>query len=298
MAHPSHKSRQAPPPEVVEGAWLLKAFAVVVIAALLCTYATLCILFSKSQWQLVLHPVQTSEDGSAKDLIHFGAGDTGQPQLTGEWLPASTSSGYSHLTVLFLSGGDGTRKDFAETQTALRNLGLNVFTFDYRGYGSSAKIHPSQQRMLEDGETAWKYLTGTRKVPGRSILPYGVGVGTSLATRLALEHGEIAAVMLDSPYCDLRDIFRNNPKFRFLPVGLLFHEDFPLRAPLSSLPTPKLLISHKPSREAAAYDSAAAPKIIVTVSASSSPQFEGAVRQLLNQYVAVSSSAPAATTTH
>lgn len=296
MPRSSQKPRQASsPPETVEGAWLLKAFSVVVVTALLCTYATLCILFSKSQWQLILHPVRASKGAAAGSLIRFGAGDTGQPELTGEWLPASTTNSHNRLTILFLASGDGTRRDFAATQSGLRSLGLNVFTFDYRGYGDSANLHPSEQRMLKDSETAWQYLTGTREISETTIIPYGVGVGASLATTLAVEHREVPALILDTPYCDLRESFRRNPRFRFLPVRLLFHEDFALKTPLSTLAKPKLLISRDRSSESGAYSSAAEPKILVSLPSSSGPQFEEATNRFLDRYLAVPSPAPAVT---
>ncbi|MGA8939828.1 MAG: hypothetical protein WB439_11760, partial [Acidobacteriaceae bacterium] len=50
------------PPEMiplVELGWILKALAIVFFVAFLCAYATICILFSRSQWQLVLHPSHT-----------------------------------------------------------------------------------------------------------------------------------------------------------------------------------------------------------------------------------------------
>ena len=50
------------PPEMiplVEAGWMLKALALVVFAAFLCAYATICVLFSHTQWQLVLHPSRT-----------------------------------------------------------------------------------------------------------------------------------------------------------------------------------------------------------------------------------------------
>ncbi len=81
----------AAPPEMiplVEVAWILKALAVVVLAAILCAYATLCILFSRTQWQLVLHPSHTVTTTPASlhlpfTEVHFGVDNTGLPQLAG-----------------------------------------------------------------------------------------------------------------------------------------------------------------------------------------------------------------------
>lgn len=288
--------RRSPPrtsqPEVVEGRWLLKAFAVVIAVALLCTYATLCLLFYLGQWQLILHPVRTTGPAPA-DLVRFSSEATGQPQLAGEWLPATATNQYNELTILFVPGGDGTSAAFSATQTALREAGLNVFTFDYRGYGRSAITHPSEERMRDDAEAAWTYLTSTRHIPADRIIPYGVGVGASLAGTLAVKHSEIPGVILDSPYTDLRRIIDRDSRFRFLPVSLLFHEDFPLRQALSALKLPKLLISNSGVAEPEAFRMAAAPKSMASLDASSGARFTEAITGFLDKTVPVSSSAPA-----
>jgi len=291
--HSRRSPQKTPQPDVVEGRWLVKAFAGVVAAALLCTYATLCLLFYRGQWQLVLHPVRTTGPAS-QDEIRFASEATGQPQLAGEWLPATASNRYNQLTVLFLPGGDGTTASFSSTQTALREIGVNVFTFDYRGYGRSASMHPSEERMRQDTEHAWDYLTSTRHIAASRIVPYGVGVGASLAAELVSRHVEIPAVILDSPYTDLRQVIGNDSRFRFLPAAMLFHEDFPLRAPLARLQRPKLLIFHAGSGLPEAFQAAAAPKSIREVDASTGPGFAEAVKGFLTQVLPVSSTAPMA----
>ncbi|HMF53584.1 MAG TPA: alpha/beta hydrolase, partial [Edaphobacter sp.] len=271
MPRPTSKLNQQQRAETVEGAWLLRAVAFVIAIALVCTYLTLCFLFYRGQWQMVLHPIRTPTADFSQVVLRFGPGDTGQPQLVGDWLPALPGGPYGNLTVLFLSSGDGNRSSFAATHAALQQLGLNVFAFDYRGYGQSANLHPSQQSMIEDSNAAWSYLTETRGVPGAAILPYGVGAGASLAAHLLISHPEIPGVILDSPHTDLHELIGRDPRLRLLPTGLLFKEDFPLAAPLSSLQRPKLLISTGRGAEAASFLSAAAPKIMISLDTRSGP---------------------------
>lgn len=276
---------KAPPP-VVSGRWLLKAIGAVILLALICSYISLMFLYYQGQWQIVLHPDKAAHSQPAPEgLIRFGPDESGQPQLTGEWQPAGIGGKYGDLTVLFLPGGDGSRKDSQTTIEALHQLGLNVFDFDYRGYGLSAAIHPNQQRMTEDSETAWRYLTGTRKIPSGTIIPYGIDVGASLAARLASQHHEITALILDRPRTDLLELARADTRSGLLPVGLLFHERFPLAAPLSTLGTPKLLIAKEGDKLSPAFASAATPKMTVQLPASGGPVFEESVQRFLDQYV-------------
>lgn len=285
-------TRQTPPrTENVQGTWLLKATLVVVLAAAFCTYLALCLLFYRGQWQIVLHPVQEKPLSTERgDLIRFDPAPSAQSQLAGEWFAARPGSRYDQITILFLPGGDGNRTSFSETQKALHDLGLNVFTFDYRGFGQSTHAHPSQQRMEEDSEAAWDYLTGIRKIAARSIVPYGVGVGAALAVHLAEIHPETPSVILDSPRGDFREEMRHDPRWRLLPVGLLFHEDFPLALPLSHLNQPKLLIRIG-GENPPAFQTAASPKITVALPTNQGQLFEDAVRRFLDQYGMISTPA-------
>ncbi|HSY35508.1 MAG TPA: hypothetical protein VK814_07140, partial [Acidobacteriaceae bacterium] len=88
---------QPAPPDVVSPIWLIKAIALTIVAALLCGYLTLCLLFYQGQWQLVLHPTRTSANpasiaGIPYEFIRFGPDESATPQLTGWWIPAAPGS--------------------------------------------------------------------------------------------------------------------------------------------------------------------------------------------------------------
>ncbi|WP_263385364.1 alpha/beta hydrolase family protein [Granulicella arctica] len=263
----SHPPRPpAGAPEVVDPIWLLKAVALVIIAALVCGYGSLCLLLYQGQWQLILHPKQTSTvpaaiAGTPIELIHFGTDESGTPQLTGWSIPAAKDAHYASLTILFLPPGNGSLIDTLPTLTVLHNLGINIFAIDYRGYGLSAAVHPNQARMTQDADTALHYLMTSRAVPGGQIIPYGTGVAASLAAHLAASQTAIPAVILDTPDPDPLQIILHDPRTKFLPVNALIHDRFPLTEPLGTLKTPKLLI--QPEKDDSAFKSAADPRITI-----------------------------------
>ncbi len=279
----------------------MKAIAAVVVVALICAYLTLALLFYQGQWQLVLHP-QHKAEAPETSSIHFGPDDSAIPQLTGRWIPAAPGARYANNTILFLSSGDGSLSDFNNTLDRLHNLGINIFAFDYRGYGYSADTHPNQFRMTQDAESAWSYLVTSRGIPAHQIIPYGVGVGTSLATHLAANHSDIPALILESPKADLLDTVRHDPHASFMPVRLLFHENFPLSEPLASLRTPKLLISN--GGAVPAFRAASDPKLVVEFDSPSDTRYAQALTRFLDQYIApptqqlVPTPAPAPTNPH
>lgn len=279
------------PPDVVSPIWLIKAIALTIVAALLCGYLTFCLLFYQGQWQLVLHPTRTSASpasvaGVPYELIHFGPDESATPQLTGWWIPSAPGGRYASITILFLPDGNGSLANSIPTLTSLHNLGLNVFAFDYRGYGQSAPSRPSQQSMTHDADSAWQYLTSTRAVSSQRIVPYGTGVGTSLATRLAANHNDIPALILDTPRADLLDVAMRDPRATLLPVRLLFHERFPLAEPLSTLRTPKLLISRTTAPDQT-FRNASDPKLTVELASPSPVLYEQSLARFLDQSVAI-----------
>lgn len=275
-------------PEVVDPAWLLKAFLAMVLIALVCGYLTLCALFYQGQWQLVLHPARTSAPppsvgGVAFESVRFGAGATGTPQLSGWWIPASAGAEFAHLTVLYLPGGDGSLAGDQATLASLHDIGVAVFAMDYRGYGQSADLHPGERSMTEDAETAWTYLTGSRGLPGDRIIPYGQGVGASLALGLAAAHGSAPALILDQPDFDVEERVARDPRSRFLPLRLLFHDRFRLRPALDELKTPKLILSRS-EREDPRVLRAADPKMTVALPPSATDRYASTIRRFLNGY--------------
>ncbi len=286
---PNIRKQQPAQVEVVDPAWLLKAIALTILGALLCGYLTICLLFYQGQWQLVLHPTRTTSSpqsiaGIPYDLIHFGPDESATPQLTGWWMPSAPGGRYANTTLLFLPGSDGSLANSIPTLASLHNLGINIFAFDYRGYGQSAPTHPTQQKMTHDADVAWQYLNTTRSIPAQQIVLYGTGVGTSLATQLAAAHTATPALILDSPQADLLNTALHDHRSNLIPVPLLFHEYFPPAEPLSTLQTPKLLLTRAASPNEA-YRTAANPKVTVELTDPSEAIYNQSIARFLDDYI-------------
>lgn len=272
---------------VVTPGWLLKALAGVVLFAMVCGYATFCWMFSQGGWQLVLHPRRTMEvpariGETPVEPVRFGAAASGVPQLTGWWIAPVPGSRYAHLTMLFLPGADGSLLNDVPTLAALHGAGMGVFGVDYRGYGQSAEIHPTERRMTEDAETAWEYLAGTRRLRGEDVVPYGVGVGASLAMNLAETQPSVQALVLDDPDTEVMERVGKDPRVRLLPVRWLLKDRFEVFPALSSLRKPKLIVTR--GTESRKIFGAADPKMMVAMPSFDAVEFAGAMRRFLDQY--------------
>jgi uncharacterized protein len=221
--------------------WLLGTMAAVVLLALVCVYATFCLLFWQGQWQLVFRPSRTvtaTPAGMAFDEIRFDATETGTLQLAGWWVPAAQAT----RTVLLLHDGSGSLSDVLPQVHVLHSLGVNVFAFDYRGFGNSVNLHPSEASTYADADAAWSYLTETRHLAPSSIVLYGIGLGSAVAVETAQRHSEAAALILANPRPPVLDTLQFDARTRLLPIRLLFHDRFDSTRILPTLRMPRLTI--------------------------------------------------------
>tara|TARA_B100000745_G_scaffold278356_1_gene209351 strand:- start:48 stop:284 length:237 start_codon:yes stop_codon:yes gene_type:complete len=72
-----------------------------------------------------------------------------------------------------------------EEITQMHNvLGVNVFIFDYRGYGKS-EGKPSERGVYRDAEAAIKYLQNRPDVDSKCIIYFGRSLGAAIAINTA-----------------------------------------------------------------------------------------------------------------
>jgi pimeloyl-ACP methyl ester carboxylesterase len=276
------RPRNAPtPPPTVSGKWLLAAVAVAISAAAFCGWAVLCLLFWQGSWQLLYHPAATvvrtpATVGLAFQPVSFAVTDTGTPQLQGWWIAANPSEG--QYTVLYLHGQNGNLGDTLDDLANLHSAGVNILAFDYRGFGQSLFVHPSEGRLRQDAAWALSYLTATRHIDTHSIIVDGSALGANLALEVAAAHPDLSGVVLESPLASPTSAIFDDPRAHLVPAHLLVSDRFDLKPAAAALRIPSLWIfPSSAARPAAseieqAFQSIGAPKMRVTLAASSDSQ--------------------------
>ncbi|MGB8534861.1 MAG: alpha/beta fold hydrolase [Acidobacteriaceae bacterium] len=262
---PGWKNPLAPQQPLASARWLLGGVAATLGMAAVCVYVTFCLLFWQGQWQLVFKPSRSitatpATAGMTFDEISFDATETGILQLNGWWIPAEPNAPYAAETLIFLHGGSGSLSDTLPRLQALHNLGINVFAFDYRGFGKSLDVHPSQATTYEDADAAWRYLADTRHVSPSHIVLDGVGLGAAIAAETAHRHPQAPALILEDPLQPTLDSLQFDARTHILPIRLLFHDRFDPTETLARLRTPKLMMYSKHQAAGRYYDAAAEPK--------------------------------------
>jgi len=120
--------------------------------------------------------------------------------LHGWYIPAKGSD----KVLLFFHGNAGNIAHRGDSVAIFHGLGLNVFIFDYRGYGRSEGA-PSEDGLYLDARAAWTYLTQDRGFAGGDIILFGRSLGGAVATRLATEV-QPAGLILESTFSSARDM--------------------------------------------------------------------------------------------
>ena len=199
--------------------------------------------------------------------------------------------------LLFLHGNAGNISHRGDSVAIFRRLDLNVFIFDYRGYGRSGGT-PTETGLYQDAAAAWRYLVGTRGVPADNIVIFGRSLGGAVAAQLAAQV-QPAALILESSLSSARDFAQ--AVFPLLSRVVVVRYDFDTVARLAQVRCP-VLVLHSPADEIMPYHlgekvyrSAHEPKRFVALRGDhnngflqSQPQYE----QALGEFIA--SLAPAA----
>jgi pimeloyl-ACP methyl ester carboxylesterase len=181
--------------------------------------------------------------------------------------------------VLYLHGQDGNLGGSVDDLAALHTLGLNVFAFDYRGYGQSQFQRPSESHWSEDAESALGYLTATRHIAAGTIILNGKNLGANLALELAAAHPELAGVVLESPLDSPMNAIFNDPRAHLVPAHLLVRERFDAERAGNALLIPSLwivspLVSDKAAdqtKHPAGYDRITARKALIWLDPAPAP---------------------------
>jgi uncharacterized protein len=189
--------------------------------------------------QLVSDP---SAAGMAFEDVYFKTEDG--ILLNGWWVASPEGRG----TVLFCHGNAGNISFLVETIGIFRGMGLNVFVFDYRGFGRSGGV-PTEEGTYRDVTAAWKYLTVEKKASPPQIILVGRSLGGSIAAWLA-RHRSPGALVLESTFTRAADVA--NYHYDFSPGDLLLGDAYNTVASLSLLRCPVLVV-HSPEDEIVPY---------------------------------------------
>src|SRR5450830_1144367 len=180
-------------------AWL----RLVMVMALLSTSA--CAWLDQRERQLIYRPSPGEpahfaglRPGDERYVVPVPVAPGGQ-HIAMWWLPQADKNAptllYLHGTFLNLYGN-------LHKIEALREAGFSVLAVDYRGWGLSTPITPTEHSIVQDADVAWAELQRREPRAARRVI-YGHSMGSAVAVDLASRlhvHTDYSALILESAF--------------------------------------------------------------------------------------------------
>lgn len=170
------------------------------------------------------------------DLPLPGGGVTGADQVRFWYLPAASADA---PTVLYLHGARRNLYDNTRRIERLNDLGFAVLALDYRGFGRSTPILPSEDSAIEDARLALAELERRQPAANRRLL-YGYSLGGAVAIALAQRHDAVAGVVVEATFTNIPEVVQSR---RWVPlVGLVVTQRFDSLARIAEVTEPLLFV--------------------------------------------------------
>jgi len=145
-----------------------------------------------------------SDLGMAYEDVTFRMADA--LKLHGWFVPGSRRE-----TILWCHGNAGNIGDRLDLLKLFHDrLDVNIFIFDYRGYGRS-QGRPTEDGTYRDAHGAMDYLRSRPDVEGDKIVVFGQSLGGAIAVDLACRN-RFMGLILEATFTSLVDIFEMPPK--------------------------------------------------------------------------------------
>ncbi len=141
-------------------------------------------------------------------------------------------------TLVMAHGNAGNISHRLPIIKALRDIGFNVFMFDYRGYGRS-EGSPDEEGVYRDGRAAFDYVVGRADVDSSHTVLFGTSLGGAVVVDVAT-HRLAAGLILESTFSSAKDVAR--VAYPFLPVQFFLRAKFNSDEKIRSLHIPTLFL--------------------------------------------------------
>jgi uncharacterized protein len=226
-------------------------------------------MFLSLEKYLIYRPMRQFEftpnhEGLEYEEVHFPASDG--IRLHGWLVPAR---GARH-TLVWFHGNAGNISHWVNNIGCLnRTLGVNVFIFDYRGFGhSDGRLSDlSEEATYRDADGAVAFLRGRAELARTRFVYFGQSLGCPIAIEAARRR-PAAGLILETPLTSIRDMARRH--YPLLP-RLFIRTEYDSLAKIGDVRAPLLVLhgdrdDHVPLEQAQRiYAAANEPKTLYVI---------------------------------
>jgi alpha-beta hydrolase superfamily lysophospholipase len=203
-----------------------------------------CSSLDEWQRQAIFNPARDSPrwfadplDGTEEYDVVLGNGHT----LHFWYVPQERSA--DAPTVLYLHGARWNMNGSVFRISRWHDLGFNVLAVDYRGFGKSTEILPSEESAADDTRAAFDELKRRQPQPTRRYV-YGHSLGGALAIDLAsgVPPEQLAGVVVESTFTSIPDLIRGM-RWGWVPgIGLVVTQRFDSSERIAKVKAPLLIL--------------------------------------------------------
>jgi fermentation-respiration switch protein FrsA (DUF1100 family) len=153
-------------------------------------------------------------------------------------MPAVTNAPHRDLVVLISHGNGGNISHRLSLYRVLLDVGVNVFAYDYRGFGRSTG-RSTEAGTYRDLEAAELWLE-TRGFSEARIVLHGESLGGAVAAHRAQQKPGLRGLIIRSTFTSVPDL--GVELFPWLPVRLLSTIEYDTRKRLGDIRIPVLIL--------------------------------------------------------
>jgi alpha-beta hydrolase superfamily lysophospholipase len=225
----------------------MKRWIAFCIAALLAALVMAgCGALDERQREWIFQPSDRSWGGTAslaEDMDHvwidFDSKVTGEPaRLHGLWL-ASARHPADGPVLLYLHGARWNVEGSSPRIRRMQELGFSVLAIDYRGFGKSTAVLPSEDMAYEDARAAWDWLAAHHGDRPRYI--FGHSLGGAIAIDLAAKVDDERGTIVEGTFTSIPDV-ASGMKWGWLPIGPLITQRFESVRKVARIGSPLLVV--------------------------------------------------------
>ncbi len=227
----------------------MNTFGAIFVLCLVVAAVVIAVIARFFEWRQVFRPdraldANPGQLGITYEDVTFITEDA--VRLHGWWIPAAAEAG----TVIYLHGAAGNIGTRVELLHDLQRLGLNLFAFDYRGYGESRGF-PSEDGTYRDARAAFEVVRARYDdVDAPPVIVYGHSLGGAVAAQLARDK-PVRGLIVEGSFTSITDIAElRHPRLPVRKFGTIRY-DACLR--VSELTLPKLF-AHSRDDETIPYE--------------------------------------------
>ena len=145
----------------------------------------------------------------------------------------------TNKTVLWFHGNAGNISHRVHNIKEMLNImNVNIFIFDYRGYGNS-EGKPSEKGTYIDAKAALNYLQSRSDIDQNQIIYFGRSLGSAIASNLATQSNP-KYLILESPIPSIPYMAKH--AYPFLPISKLLKTQYDTIENLQTITKPVLII--------------------------------------------------------